>query len=453
MDRSQAGDGRTNGAKRRRLTRTLGAGSLASVLILGTFNPPAVAEPETPVSYPKGASASRATGLAFDTCTAPSLEALHAWQSSPYSTVNVYFGGANRGCEQPELTKSWVQEAAAMGWDLLPTYVGRQPYCVHADGMSTFSESDAHEKGRNNAEDAIAQAKTVGLLPGSALYADIEHYDQSDDDCRTAVRRYVSAWTSTLHANGYLAGVYVHHSSGLADLSGSHGSAHHARPDAIWVADWDRDTTLTGWPNTSDTKWAEHQRAKQYRGDHDATNGGVTLSIDSNAIDAPVATVAHQYQVTSDVGLKARTGPGTSHPATGSHAPGATLSVVCQSGGEKAGATSVWNQLVDGTWVSDGHVSTPFSSGFSDALPRCTYPGQVSSAAPLNARTGPGTSHSTTGSPLSSGSLAWVVCQADGMAVDGTSVWNKLADGRWVSDRYVSTTSGSSWSDPIPRCG
>ena len=34
------------------------------------------------------------------------------------------------------------------------------------------------------------------------------------------------------------------------------------------------------------------QRAKQYRGDHSETFGGVTLNIDSDAIKAPVASVA-----------------------------------------------------------------------------------------------------------------------------------------------------------------
>ncbi|NED99072.1 DUF1906 domain-containing protein [Phytoactinopolyspora halotolerans] len=431
---------------------TLGISSLTSALIVGTVNAPAVAEPETPVSYPSGASATRTSGLGFDTCTAPSRSALRAWRQSPYSTVNVYIGGINRACRQPELSRSWVRDVTAMGWDLLPTYVGRQPYCVNARGMSTFTKSDAYRLGRTNAQHAIGKAEELGMARGSALYADIEHYDRSDRDCATAVRRYVSAWTSTLHANGYLAGVYLHHASGLQDLSTSYGSAHYARPDAIWLARWDRDTSLRGWPNTADSKWSVHQRAKQYRGEHKTTNGGVTLNIDSNSIDAPVATVARRYRVTSSVSLNARTGPGTSYGATGGHAPGSTLSVICQARGAKAGSTSVWDLLADGTWVSDGYVSTPSNTGFSRALPRCKWPGQVSSTGPLNARSGPGTSHARSGSPLPSGSLAWIVCQKRGTRIDGTSVWNKLADGRWVTDHYVSTRSATSWSSPIPRC-
>jgi hypothetical protein len=40
---------------------------------------PAAAEPATTVSYPAGAAATRYSGLAFDTCTAPSLTQMQAW--------------------------------------------------------------------------------------------------------------------------------------------------------------------------------------------------------------------------------------------------------------------------------------------------------------------------------------------------------------------------------------
>jgi hypothetical protein len=107
--------------------------------------------------------------------------------------------------------------------------------------------------------------------------------------------------------------------------------------------------------------------------------------------------------------------------------------------------------LSNGTWVSDYYVSTPSSTGFTPALPRCTYPGQIT-AGTLNARTGPGTSYATSGSPLLRGSLAYVVCQKAGTKVGTSPVWNKLPDGRWVSDYYVSNRSNSGWSAPVPRC-
>ncbi|SDU36984.1 glycoside hydrolase domain-containing protein [Jiangella alkaliphila] len=234
-----------------------------------------------------------ATGLGFDTCTAPSVAALDAWWgTSPYTTVNIYFGGINRGCRQPNLTPSWVQTVSGMGWGLLPTYMGHQPICILGTKEHRFTEADATAIGTANAQDAIAQAQHLGLLPGSALYADVEHYDRRDTSCITAVRRYVSAWTTTLHDAGYLAGVYVHQDSGVRDLSAVYDSPDYARPDAVWMARWDGNPALTGWPTAPDSQWSNHQRAKQYLGDHNETHGGVTINIDSDSLDAPIATVA-----------------------------------------------------------------------------------------------------------------------------------------------------------------
>ncbi|NDL55869.1 glycoside hydrolase domain-containing protein [Phytoactinopolyspora mesophila] len=438
---------------RRTFRRRIAVAGAGALLLSGLISVPVMGEPDTPVRYPSGSSATRADRLGFDTCTAPSLDALRAWRgTSPYRAVNIYFGGNNRGCAQPNLTKGWVRDATAMGWRILPTYFGYQPSCMFGDKPNRYTASNATARGTSDANDAVARAKDLGLLPGSALYADVEHYDRTDTSCRTGVRRYVSAWTKTLHSSGYLAGVYVHQNSGLRDLSNSYNSTTYARPDAVWMARWDGNPSLTGWPTAPNSHWSIWQRAKQYRGDHNETWGGVTINIDSNSIKAPVATVARTYKVTSSTALNARTGPGSSYPVVRTYAPGSSLPVVCQTSGQKVGTTSVWNRLTSGSWVSDYYVSTPSSTGFSTAVPRCTYPGQVTASVALNARTGPGTSYSIKGNPLPRGSLAYVVCQAPGSKVGNTTVWNKLRDGRWVSDHYVSNRSNTSWSAPVPRC-
>jgi uncharacterized protein YraI len=439
-------------ASKRKIIQGLAAFGSGVTLLLFGLAVPAAAEPETPVVYPSGSTVTRAGRLGFDTCSAPSLAALKAWRgTSPYSAVNIYFGGNNRGCAQPNLTKAWVRDATAAGWTLLPTYFGYQPYCMFGTKPNRYTATNATSRGTSDATDAVTQAKALGLLPGSALYADVEHYNRTDSACRTAVRRYVSAWTKKLHAAGYLAGVYVHQDSGLRDLSDSYNSTTYARPDAVWMARWDGVKSLTGWPTAPNSQWAIYQRAKQYRGDHNETWGGVTINIDSDVIKAPVATVARTYKVTSKTPLNARSGPSTSYSIVRSYNPGASLSVVCQATGQKVGSTTVWDRLTNGAWVSDFYVSTPSSTGFTSALPRCVYAGQVTSNS-LNARTGPGTSYPTTGSPLPRGSLAYVMCQKSGTKVGTTSVWNKLRDGRWVSDYYVSNRSNTTWSAPVPRC-
>jgi hypothetical protein len=142
----------------------------------------------------------------------------------------------------------------------------------------------------------------------------MEHYSSTDAACRSAVLSYVSAWTKELHRRGYLAGMYANLSSGAKHLSEAYTSTAYARPDALWIARWDSNTTLTGWAGIPNTQWANHQRAKQYRGDHDETYGGVKINIDSNHFDAPVATVGYTYQITSSTNLNGRAGPKTSTP-------------------------------------------------------------------------------------------------------------------------------------------
>ncbi len=436
----------------RRLTVSLVAvlTALASGVVVADV---ARADPATRVVYPRGSSATRIVGRFFDTCTAPSLSALAAWKgTSPYRGVNIYFGGRNRGCAQPNLTAAWVSAAADAGWSLVPTYFGDQPSCAYGSKPYRYSNSAAATRGAADGADAVSLARGLGLLRGSALYADVEHYDRTVSGCISAVRKYVSEWTRALHRAGYLAGVYVHQDSGLRDLAASYFSTSRARPDAVWMARWDGSTSLTGWPTAGNTRWAEWQRAKQYRGDHVETWGGVSLNIDSDAIKGPVATVARRYSVTRTRPLYVRSGPTTTAPITGSLDPGAPVSVVCQGRGQRIGTTRVWDRLTNGGWVTDRYVSTPSPTGYSGGLARCSWPGQVRVSTPVTTRSGPGTSYTDLGRPLQAGSLAYVACQRSGSLVGTTRVWDRLTDGRWVTDYYVSNRSTTTYSAPVPRC-
>jgi uncharacterized protein YraI len=417
---------------------------VTAALVVGTAAT-AVAEPTTPLVYNAGTTATRFTGLAFDTCTAPTVAQLSAWRASPYKAVGIYIGGVNRTCAQPQLTAAWVSAVTAMGWRLVPIYLGLQAPC----GTRTYkmSTTASNREGAREADDAVAKAKALGILPGSAIYNDMENYDRTNAVCRSAVLHYLSAWTKQVHFQRYLAGVYANLASGAPDLAAAYNSTSYARPDALWIARWDNSSVLTGWAGIPNTFWAVGQRGKQYRGDHNETYGGVTLNIDADRFDAPVASVGFAYSTTTT--LSARSGPSTSSPVVATYGAGAGLRVGCQTYGTKVGTTTVWNKLTSGAYVTDYYVNTPSNTTYSYPVPGCTHPYQTTTS--LSRRSGPSTSYGVVGT-LPSGSLAWVTCQRAGSKVGTTAVWDRLTDGSYVTDYYVATASNTTYSAPIRRC-
>jgi glycoside hydrolase-like protein len=264
------------------------AGSGPAVAASGS----AAAGPATAISYPAWASATGYDGLAFDACSAPPLAAMRAWRRSPYHAIGVYVGGQNRTCAQPALTRHWVGAVSVLGWRLIPIFKGRQPPCGgKATDLKIFPAVAAAE-GTKAADNAWAQVMALGMIRGSAIYYDMEAYATGDAPCRSAVLGFLSAWTSELHRLGYVSGVYENLRLGARDLAGAYDSASYARPDALWIARYDQRRALTGWAGIADGRWAVHQRAKQFSADFSETHGGVTLTIDADNLDAPVATTA-----------------------------------------------------------------------------------------------------------------------------------------------------------------
>jgi hypothetical protein len=300
------------------------------------------------------------------------------------------------------------------------------------------------------AADAVGQAGRYGLRPGSAIYNDIENYSRADAVCRAAVLQYLSGWTLELHRRGYVSGVYVNLSSGGLDLSASYGSTALARPDAIWVARYDRSGSLS-FPGVGSTYWRSHQRGKQYVADLIESHGGFTLRVDRNVFDAPVGTVALPYTVTASSGLNARTGPSTSFAVVKGYPNGASVPVLCQTPGAKVGTSTVWNRLTDGSYVSDFYLSTPSQSSWSPPLPRCLHPYQVTASPSLRKRTVPSATASSPGA-IPDGGLAWTYCQTTGSVVGSTRVWDRLNDNTFVSDWFVATAGRTGYTPPLPHC-
>jgi hypothetical protein len=239
----------------------------------------------------RSATPSNFTGHGFDACTAPSQESMTAWLASPYRAIGIYLGGSNRACADGNLTPPWVNSVRAMGWNLLPLWVGRQAPCVSQKGLELIGAGSAGSQGKAAADNAAERAAYFGLEAGSPIYYDMEGYKPTAS-CTLTVQRFVTAWTNELHVKGYTSGVYGSANSTIRDIVSMLENGSDGVPDDIWTARWDGVEQVFSEPVVTNDLWSEHQRVHQYRGGHKETYGGVTINIDSNYVDGAVVAAA-----------------------------------------------------------------------------------------------------------------------------------------------------------------
>jgi hypothetical protein len=222
----------------------------------------------------------------FDTCTAPSLNAMRAWKTK-YSAIGIYIGGQNMACDYGNLSSSWIKSTHSMGWSLLPLYVGLQAPC---NSFADISTTKAVAQGTQAADTAVGDAANLGLGKGTPIYYDMESYNNSNASCRSTVLQFLDAWTKEVHARGYISGVYSSASSGVADLVATNSVNGHLmnKPDALWFALWDKNSNLTGTPYLPATKWSS-DRVKQFQGNQNVKIGGYTLNIDADRVGGAVS--------------------------------------------------------------------------------------------------------------------------------------------------------------------
>jgi hypothetical protein len=241
--------------------------------------------PTTPAQQP-------AFTKGFDACAAPSLTTMSKWKtSSPYSSVGIYIGGTNRACAQPNLSASWVSSVHSQGWSLLPIWVGPQASCTTLSGTTKLSSDPltAFFQGVGEAQVAADAAQKLGLGWLSPIYYDMEGYTRGGN-CSAVVQGFADGWVRQLNSRGYLGGMYSSLCSGILDVAASAGMTNKVPLNAVWIAAWNNNPQIYGFGSPcalSDTLWNNHQRVHQYQGGHNESYGGVTINIDSNAVDAP----------------------------------------------------------------------------------------------------------------------------------------------------------------------
>ncbi|WP_030409019.1 glycoside hydrolase domain-containing protein [Streptomyces albus] len=234
-------------------------------------------------------------GNAFDTCQAPSVSTMRAWKgASPFGAVGVYIGGRGRACpKQKHLSPAWVAAVHKQGWKLLPVYVGSQSPCVIAKNKRKvrMSGKDPYGQGRREGQDAVRQARKLGMTQRSAVYLDMEAYRYKNKKCADTTLRFVQGWNSAVRAQGYVAGFYSSANSGIAHLEKARAAGARGLPTAVWFARWRVRPSVNGERNLNPKAWQPHRRIHQHTGNKKRTYGGRTVSVDHNLVDAPVAII------------------------------------------------------------------------------------------------------------------------------------------------------------------
>ena len=179
-----------------------------------------------------------------------------------------------------------------------------------------------------------------------------------------------------------------------------------------------------------------------------------------------------QYHiVNAPDGVNARKGPGSNYPVVRGIPNNSPINIACQVHGEVVNGSNIWNKLADGSFVTDYYCDTPNFNAFSPPIPVCNDAGQharaqtslvqpapktyqhhiVNAPAGVNARKGPGTTFPVV-RLIPNNSAIDITCQVHGQVVNGSNIWNELADGTFVTDYYCDTPNFNAFSPPIPVC-
>jgi hypothetical protein len=227
------------------------------------------------------------------------------WPSTPYSTIGIYIGGGNRACTQPNLTAAWVTHQHAMGWALIPTWVGPQmgyPTCQHnTTWNSNISENTttAYNQGFAEAKAALNAASSLGMdTPNMPIVYDLEGYSNVTI-CRNAAKSFMKGWADYLQeVPAQKSGLYGSACASFMDDFASNGNP----PDFIWFGDWSGNThtTVVTGGCIASGHWNANQRHKQFRGGHNETHGGITILMDSDCSNGPVYYNINRFMSSSD---------------------------------------------------------------------------------------------------------------------------------------------------------
>ncbi len=232
-------------------------------------------------------------GFGLDTCEAPAVSSLRAWNSTRYRAIGVYFAGHGRACpKQHNLSPQWFQGAKAAGWRVLPVYLGSQAPCVKNKHKRRYAlKGDPDQQGVMEARVAVQRAEYYGIMPRSPIYLDVEAYGLTNQSCKDVTLRFIRSWSREVSRFGYIAGFYSSANSGVRHLASARAKGLTDLPSVMWFARWHVPPSVYGEKWLPEKAWHPNRRIHQYAGHVLETHGGRKLRIDRNWVDAPVAVI------------------------------------------------------------------------------------------------------------------------------------------------------------------
>lgn len=172
--------------------------------------------------------------------------------------------------------------------------------------------------------------------------------------------------------------------------------------------------------------------------------GGLAVAVPAGAVGIPGVV-----QVSPGSSLNVRSGPSTSYPVLGRLGSGARVALACQQSGQVIAGTvrttAQWDRLADGDYIADAFLTRP-------DVPSCTLGAAANVSTALNRRSNTSTLLAPVGLVAPHGSLT-ISCQLAGESIVGSSgttdLWDRLADGSFVADAFVSWPHGR---PAVPWC-
>jgi len=156
--------------------------------------------------------------LGFDTSEYPGDAAMQSWREhAGYDWVGYYLPAP---CHRDASWTGKRDTLEAMGWGMAVVYVGQQTWGKRARTRSRKSRGATcaatlvnAERGRIDADDAIARTAAEGFPTGTAIFLDIEHMNSVPG----AMRAYYVAWTERVLEDGrYRPAYYAHNANAQA---------------------------------------------------------------------------------------------------------------------------------------------------------------------------------------------------------------------------------------------